>query len=121
MARGGWRVTVRHGSKVSKLRAESADEALGSVRETIDRVRREGNLPSISAFREYRPGQRVHCRIEVNGPGVLRPPSGGVDVMGDGSVVAYAGAVRKDVIPADTVDEALDGLRDALAPDTLRP
>lgn len=119
MARGGWRITVRHGSKVSKLRAESAGEALDAVRDTIDRVRREGNLRSVSAFREYKPGQRVHCRIEMNGPGLLRPPSGGVDVMGDGAIVAYAGAVRKEVLPADTVDEALEGLRDALAPDSL--
>jgi hypothetical protein len=35
--------------------------------------------------------------------------------MGDGSVIAYRGAVRKEEIDADTMDEALARLREALA------
>lgn len=115
MARGGWRLTVRHGSDVRKLRFGAAEDAIAAAREHIDRVRREGNLPPISALREFAPGQRVHARIELNAPGGLRPPSGGIDVMGDGAVIAYTGSVRKRPIDADTVDELLEKLRAALA------
>ena len=114
MARGAWRLTVRHGSRVQKLRFESAQAAIDGARDQIDRVRREGNLPPIFALRDFEPGQRVHARIEVSGPGLLRPPQGGIDVTGDGSVVAYTGAVRKQPLGADTIDELLERLRSAL-------
>jgi len=77
-------------------------------------VRRQGNLRAISALRDFSPGQRVHARIELSGPGLLRGREGGVDVMGDGAVVAYRGAIRKEALPADSLDEALDHLREAL-------
>ena len=113
MSGGRWRLAVRNGSDVEKLRFETLDEAIAATAERIDRVHREGGLPPISALRDFAPGQRVHARLEIGGQG-LRAPSGGIDVMGDGSVVAYEGGVRKRVLGADTVDEALECLRDAL-------
>jgi hypothetical protein len=77
-------------------------------------VRREGHLKGISALRDFSPGQRVHARVELSGPGFLRGREGGIDVMGDGAVVAYKGAIRKEPLPADSLDEALDCLREAL-------
>lgn len=78
-------------------------------------MRREGNLPAIGALRDFSPEQRVHARIELSGPGILRSKEGGIDVMGDGSVVAYTGAIRKQALPADSPDEALERLREAFA------
>jgi hypothetical protein len=71
-------------------------------------------MKAISAVRDFSPGQRVNARIELSGPGFLRGREGGVDVMGDGSVVAYKGAIRKDLLPADSLDEAFEHLREAL-------
>ncbi len=106
---------MRHGPAVSRTRTDSLDEAIADVREAVDRVRREGNLPAISALRDFDPGQRVHARVELSGPRFLRGKEGGIDVMGDGSLVAYTGAIRKEALPADSLDEATERLQEALA------
>jgi hypothetical protein len=110
----GWKVTVRHGSKVGRERFASVDEAINYARRRVDDVRREGGLPGISAFREHPPGQRVEARIEISGPGFFRSREGGIDVMGDGHAIAYRGAIRKETIAADTLDEAFGRLQEAL-------
>jgi hypothetical protein len=90
------------------------DEAIDYARRRVDDVRREGGLPGISAFREHPPGQRVEARIEISGPGFFRSREGGIDVMGDGHAIAYTGAIRKETIAADTLDEAFGRLQEAL-------
>jgi hypothetical protein len=109
-----WKVTVRHGSQVRRERFESLDEALAEARDSVDAVRRGSGLPQISAFRDYAPDQRVHARIEISGPGLIRSPEGGLDVMGDGSVVTYHGAIRKRALGATSLDDAFSRLREAL-------
>ncbi len=109
-----WKVTVRHGSNVGRERFDSLDEAIDDARRRVEEVRRDGGLPAISAFREHPPGQRVEARIEISGPGLFRSREGGIDVMGDGSVIAYTGAIRKETIEAHTLDEAFDCLQQAL-------
>jgi hypothetical protein len=71
-------------------------------------------LPPITVFRTHTPDQRVNARIEITGPGLIRHPEGGIDVMGDGHAIAYRGAIRKETIEADTLNDALERLRDAL-------
>ena len=78
-----WKVTVRHGSQVKREKFETLAEAVDEARAQVDAVRREGGLPEISAFRDYAPDQRVHARIEISGPGLIRSPEGGLDVTGD--------------------------------------
>lgn len=109
-----WKVTVRHGSKVGREKLASLDEAIDYARRRVDEVRREGGLPRISAFREHPPDQRVNARIEISGPGLIRSPEGGIDVMGDGHAIAYTGTIRKETIAADTLDEAFARLQKAL-------
>jgi hypothetical protein len=109
-----WKVTVRHGPKVSRERAETLEQAIEGAREAVDGVRREGGLPKLSAFRDYEPDQRVHARIEISGPGLLRGKEAGIDVMGDGTVVPYTGAIRKRELGADSLDDAFERLREAL-------
>ena len=58
----------------------------------------------------HTPDQRVHARIEISGPGLIRAPEGGIDVMGDGTAIAYTGAIRKEPIEADSLDEAFERL-----------
>ncbi len=78
-------------------------------------MQREGGLPTITAFRKHTPGQRVQARIEISGPGLIRSPEGGIDVMGDGHAIAYTGTIRKETIEADSLDDVFEGLREALA------
>ncbi|HET9119428.1 MAG TPA: hypothetical protein VFN72_02745 [Solirubrobacterales bacterium] len=111
---GKWKVTVRHGSSVGREKYDSLDEAIGEARRRVELVRREGGLPEVSVFRTHTPDQRVHARIEISGPGLFRAPEGGVDVMGDGSAIAYRGVINKETIPADTLDAAFERLKRAL-------
>lgn len=114
MAKGRWRLTIRRSSKVRRGRFGSLDEALTAAREEIEAVRSEGGLPPISVIRDFQPGQRVEARIEVSGPGLLRGPEAGFDVMGDGALVTYSGSIRKQMIPADSLDGAIESVRAAL-------
>jgi hypothetical protein len=111
---GKWKVTTRHGSTVGREKFATLDEAIAEARRRIDQVRREGGLPTINAFRKHTPGQRVNARIEISGPGLIRAPEGGIDVMGDGHAIPYTGAIRKETIEAESLDDALERLRAAL-------
>jgi hypothetical protein len=111
---GKWKVTVRHGPRVGREKYATLDEAIAEARRRVEEVQREGGLPAISAFRRHTPDQRVEARIEISGPGLFRSPEGGIDVMGDGHAIAYAGAIRKETIEADTLDEAFVRLLEAL-------
>ena len=111
---GKWKVTVRHGSSVGREKFDSLDEAISEARRRVEEIRREDRLPEITLFRRHAPDQRVNARIEVTGPGLIRSPEGGIDVMGDGQAIAYTGAIRKETIEADTLDEAFVRLASAL-------
>ncbi len=111
---GKWKVTVRDGSDVDSEKFDSLGEALDDARRRVEEVRREGGLPAISVFRTHAPDQRVHARIEISGPGLIRTPEGGIDVMGDGSAIPYTGAIRKETIEADSLDDAFERLKSAL-------
>ena len=110
-----WKLTVRHGSQVEREKVETLDEALADVGRRLEEIRREGGLPPINALRDFTPGQRVHARFELDGPGLLRGPKGGIDLMGDGSAVAYTGTIRKEPLGADSLNDAIERLRDALS------
>jgi hypothetical protein len=111
---GKWKVTIRHGSRVGREKFDSLDEAISDARRRVEEIRREDGLPEITVFRMHSPSQRVNARIEVSGPGLIRSREGGIDVMGDGRAIAYIGAVRKETIDADSLDEAFERLRSAL-------
>jgi hypothetical protein len=100
---------------VGRERFDSLDEAIDEARRRVDEVQREDRLPGIRSLRDFAPGQRVQARIEISGPGLIRHPEGGIDVMGDGQAVAYTGAIRKETIEADSLDQAFERLQDALA------
>jgi hypothetical protein len=110
-----WKVTVRHGSSVGREKFDSLDEAIAEARRRVEEVQMADGLPSITVFRTHRSDQRVNARIEITGPGLIRHPEGGIDVMGDGHAIAYTGAIRKEPLEAGSLDDALDRLREGLA------
>jgi hypothetical protein len=111
---GKWKVTIRHGPSVGRDKCGTLDEAIDDARRRVDEIRREDRLPPISFIRDFSPDQRVAARIEISGPGLFRAPEGGIDVLGDGSAIAYTGAVRKEPIEADSLDQAFERLLKAL-------
>lgn len=97
-----FKLTVRHGPKVSRETHESLEAAVESMRSHVERVRAEGDLPDVKVFRTYEAGDRVKARLEISTGRMLRSRDAGVDVMGDGAIVPFRGGVaRRPLEPAD--------------------
>ena len=111
-----YKLTIRHGPKVSRESHASLGEAVEALSAHCDRIRAEGELPAVKMFRTYEPGARVRARLEISTGGPLRGRDAGVDVMGDGSLVPFRGGVfRKPLEPADG-ESQFDAVAAALAP-----
>ncbi len=79
-------------------------------------VRREGRLPAVKALREFEPATRVAGRLEISSGRWLRGSTAGVDVMGDGSLIAYSGGVRRSTLEPGGDETPFDAVRRALRP-----
>lgn len=109
-----YRLTVRQGPKVSRQKFESLDAALAALEERAKDIRALGPLEAKKMIREFEPGDQVAGRVEISAGGFMRrglrrrrkpkPKSGvvepacleaGIDVMGDGRFVAFAGGMRR--------------------------
>jgi hypothetical protein len=110
-----WRLTIRHGSDVDRERFDDLDDAIAEMRRRSEEIRAEGPLEDVSMIREYSHEIRVHARLELSGSGRARRSEAGLDVMGDGRLVPYRGAIlKRELEPADG-DTAYDAIREALA------
>jgi hypothetical protein len=106
-----WKLTIRHGSDVRRQSFDDLDEALAAAREAADEVISEGRLERVSAIRDYEPAQLVNARLEISGKGIFRPPTAGIDIQGDLSVIPYAGGVRRQSLEGSTVAEAVKSVK----------
>jgi hypothetical protein len=78
------------------------DAAIAAPEREAKQVRSEGPLPSRKLVREFEPGDLVAARLEISTGGLLRGRTAGVDVMGDGRLVAFRGGMRREEIePGD--------------------
>ncbi len=93
---------------------ENLDEALSEMSRRAEAVLSEGNLEGVSALREFEPAQQVHARLEISGKGLLRPQTAGVDVLGDGSMIAFRGGIRRVPIEPGADQSVFDAVRGAL-------
>jgi hypothetical protein len=103
-----YQVTVRRGPKVEKLKRESLDEAIETLAHHARFVPRRAGVDFVN--RRYEPEDLVAARIELKGAGVRA----GVDVRGDGSMVAWTGRMRRAEIERRDGESAADALRRAL-------
>lgn len=97
-----FKLTIRHGPKVSRQTHGSLEDAVAALRAETERIRDEGGLPEVSAFKTYEPSALVEARLEISTGGVLRGKDAGIDVMGDGGIVAFRGGVTRK--PIETTD-----------------
>jgi hypothetical protein len=114
----GWRLTIRHGSNVTRQRHATAEEALEVLRRQAIKVLGEGTREETFAFRDISPAQQVVGRFEITAPSLIMIRRAGMDVKGDGSLVPYTGVVRKEPIPLEWGEDPYEALREAL--DKLR-
>ena len=110
-----FRITVREGPRVRKLRAQGLEEAL-------ELVEREGRALEAGAGREpvrmrtrtYEPREQVAGRVELAGPGVRA----GVDVRGNGTAEAWTGRIRRSLVEQRKRETPYAALRRVLAQST---
>jgi hypothetical protein len=111
----GWRLTVRHGPRVRRESFVGIDEALAAMRERAAEIVREGPLQTVQGFRDYEPSDRVAARLELTTGGLIGRRQAGIDVMGDGALVPYAGVLQKRRLEARSPDRAFEAVREALS------
>jgi hypothetical protein len=111
---GSYTLTVRHGSAVERQKIEGLEQAIEQLRQRAEEIRSEGPLDRVASLRDFESSQQVHARLELSTGGMLRGRDAGVDVMGDGSLIPYAGGVRRTELtlrpgqsPFEAVGEAL--------------
>ena len=100
----GWTLSVRDGPKVERERFEALDDAIGALRERTHELANAGRLGAAQGFKEYEPGERVRARLQVSTGGWLRGREAGIDVMGDGRLVPFVGAIRRRELDGDPFD-----------------
>jgi hypothetical protein len=118
-----WRIKVRQGPNVEKLRCETLPEALDAVEE---RGREAAGAPQLETvdvqIHQYTPSDQIAARVELMGPQRLRPIiHAGLDVHGDGSVVAWSGGVRREAIAMVGGETAYAALRRAVQSTSVEP
>jgi hypothetical protein len=109
-----WKLTIRDGSQVSRLKFDNLDEALEQARQTIEQVLDREPLKKEKVIREYEPEVQVKARVEISGKGLFSPPTAGVDVRGDNSLVSYTGGVARKPLQGDTPKQVIEAMREAL-------
>lgn len=114
--RVGYAVTVRVGPKVTRERCATLADAIDVLERRLGALGDEVLLRPRRAFkREFAPLAQVAARGELKGPSRLSPTvRAGADVRGDGSIEAYRGSVRRELISQETGESPFDALRRAL-------
>jgi hypothetical protein len=105
------RVVVRSGPSVERLDAASLDAALDLIEERArDLARGSRRAPVELRFKTFEPVQQVAHRLELRGERVRA----GIDVRGDGSVEAWTGRIRRQVVAQEPGEDAYAALRRTL-------
>jgi hypothetical protein len=121
MARGftlTLRYTATRGARVERVRFSALAETLDALENRARALAREVGRETIDLHvRRFEPEQQVAARGEVAGPRV----HGGVDVRGDGSVDAFTGRLRRQVVVPLAGESPYDALRRALGSTSAEP
>ena len=71
----------------------------------------------MAVLREFDPEEQVAARLEISTRGLLRSRDAGVDVKGDGSLVAYRGAILRRPLEPRPGQDVYDAVREVLEED----
>lgn len=93
---------------------EDLDDAVATMRERALAIRSEGPAKRISALRDFEPEQQVRARLQLSGEGLLRRPTAGVDVRGDGTFMPFRGGMRREELDPTEHDTPFDLVRETL-------
>ncbi|MEJ7825209.1 MAG: hypothetical protein WKF48_07245 [Solirubrobacteraceae bacterium] len=112
-------VTVRVGPRVTRRRVPSLADAIDLLEMELRSLGPEARRDTARAFaRKIEPVAQVAARGEISGPGRLLPKvRAGADVRGDGSIEAYRGKLRREIVEPRRGESAFDALRRVLGED----
>jgi hypothetical protein len=110
-----WKLTVRHGSEVEHLSYETLEEAVDGMRERALAIRGEGPVKPVTGFKDFEPRDQVHARLQLTGRGLLRKPTAGIDVRGNGEFVPYRGGIRREELDPSGHETPFETVRETLA------
>jgi len=98
---------------VERDRFDELADALAALERRGEELQEEADSRPIDLRlgRKFEPVQQVFARLELAGPGRLRA---GVDVRGDGSVEAWTGKVRRNLVDQLPKESAYEALRRTL-------
>ena len=110
----GYKLLTRVRGKVERTRHETIPDALDVLERRAGDLARDADAEPEGGgiMRRIDPVQQVVGRLEITGPHRLRA---GVDVRGDGSIEAWTGRIRREVIAQEAGESAVDALRRRLA------
>jgi hypothetical protein len=105
----GYKVKTRHGPSFERQSFDDLDAALGGVEQATQRILDGPSARTVSPplMRDFEPAQQVLGRVELSGPDRLRA---GIDVRGDGSMVAFVGRLRRSEIEVRSGENAIRAL-----------
>ena len=105
----GYIVKTRHGPRFERERHDDLDAALAGVERATQAILDGPTATTVSPplIREFEPVHQVLGRIELSGPNRLHA---GIDVRGDGSMVAFTGRLRRALIEPDGGESAIEAL-----------
>lgn len=117
-----WKLTVRAGPRVARERYETSEAALCAAEHHARELAQTApGDPVDLKLRRFEPAERVVARIELAGPERLIPSvRAGLDVRGDGSIEAYVGRIRRQVVDLGRGESAFRALRRALKDSATR-
>lgn len=109
-------VTIRVGPKVTRTRVPSIEDAIDLLELELRALGPAARRAPTKVFaRELTPAAQVSARGELSGPGRLRATvHAGADVRGDGSIEAYRGKLRREVVACKRGESPFDALRRVL-------
>ena len=112
-----WKLTERAGPKVRRSSFDNVERALDALESRGRELAQSAPGEAVDVrFKRFEPQQRVVARLELAGPERFVPSvRAGVDVRGDGSVEAFRGRVRREVITEQGGESPYAALRRVLA------
>jgi hypothetical protein len=112
-----WKLTERTGPKVRRSSFDDLDRALDALESRGRELADAAPKDSVNVrYKRFEPQQRVVARLELSGPErFMASVRAGVDVRGDGSVEAYRGRVRREILSEERGDTPYGTLRRILA------
>jgi hypothetical protein len=112
-----WKLTERAGPKVRRSSFDDVDRAVDALESRGRELAKAAPGDSVDVkYKRFEPQQRVVARLELAGPERFVPSVRiGVDVRGDGSVEAFRGRVRREIISENRGENAYAALRRVLS------